>query len=149
MKELLSNSKHAYHLSEYLILENEDGAYEYMTWQPDEKTKKLSWIRGEAEILGDVLGLTRITSEGVEESMETPLEVNYEFDQLPKWDKTKYYCVIMLGQNAGILCYSETGSRVDENGEDYKTAGDILKEQGVVLLFEGAMGFESSQSHLA
>ena len=60
----------------YAILENKDGAYEYIAW--DFKTEKPSRIRGEAIILGEVLGLTSITSEGQGESIETLLELKYE-----------------------------------------------------------------------
>jgi hypothetical protein len=98
VRKLLTGDKHVYHMREYAIVENDNGTYEYVAW--DSKGGKLSWIRGEARILEDVLALTRITSEGEEETLKTIKEVRKELKKLPDWwGKTKYYCVV-LGQFA-------------------------------------------------
>ena len=53
--------------------------------------------------------MTSITSEGEEETIETQLELKYELNQLPNWEKTKYYGVIVGEQYGGQVNYCETG----------------------------------------
>ena len=131
MRKLLADDKHVYHMREYAVVENDDGTYEYVAW--DSKGEKLSWIRGEARILGEVLALTRITSEGEEETLKTMKEVRKELKKLPDWwGKTKYYCVV-LGQFAAMVKSCITGEPLEEEGEKYKIVQDILKNYGVVL----------------
>jgi hypothetical protein len=131
MKELLADKKHVYHLYEYAIMENEDGTYEYLAW--DSKSGNLSWIRGEAKILGDVLALTSITSDGEEQTLKTTEEVQKELERFPEWgDKTKFYCVI-LGQNASLVHYCETGEPLKQGTEDYKTLQQTFKNHGVIF----------------
>jgi hypothetical protein len=132
IKSFVDNER-VYHLQEYAIVENEDGAYEYVSW--DLKDDKLSWIRGRAVILGDVLGLTSITSEGEEESIETPLELKYELSQLPNWDKTKYYCVITQ-RYGGLVKYCATGKFVMKGEQEYKTVQEKLATCGVTISSE-------------
>jgi len=78
MKKLFPNKKRAWHLREFAVMETENEFYEYMAWQADKKTKELSWVRGEARILGDVLVLTSIMAEGREERVKTMKEVRKE-----------------------------------------------------------------------
>ncbi|MBE9581769.1 MAG: hypothetical protein IMF18_09135 [Proteobacteria bacterium] len=134
MTDFLAHKEHAYHLQEHAILENEDGTYEYMAW--DTKGEKLSWIRGQAKILGDVLGLTSITSQGEEETIETQLELKYELSQLPEWDKTKYYCVITQESLGGLLKYCGTGKFVMKGEQEYKAVQEKLKTYGVHISSE-------------
>jgi len=134
MRELLAREKTVYHLQEYAIVENKDGTYDYVAW--DSKSDKLSWIRGEAKILGDVLGLTSIMSEGKEDSIETLLEIKYELSQLPNWDKTKYYCVITLERHGGLVKYCDTGEFVKEGEHEYKTVQAELAVHGIAILSE-------------
>ena len=134
MKKLIDEKKAAYHLQEHLILENEDGTFEYMSWHMDPKTGKLSWIQGKAAMMNDALFLEGITSEGDEKAIETEMELKYELNQLPKWDNTKYYGVIVDGISAGRMQYSETGAPVQKNEEDYQELKNMLREHGVSLL---------------
>ena len=134
MIKLLADEKTVYHLQEHAIIENEDGAYEYVSW--DLKGDKPSWIRGGAIILEDVLGLVSIASEGEEEDIETQLELKYELGQLPDWDKTKYYCVITRAQYGSLLKYCDTGDFVKKGNKEYKTIQDRLAAHGVTLFSE-------------
>ena len=134
MTDFLADKERAYHLQEHAILENEDGTYEYMAW--DTKGEKLSWIRGQAKILGDVLGLTSITSEGEEETIETQLELKYELNQLPEWDKTTYYCVITQASLGGLLKYCGTGKFVMKGEQEHKAVQEKLKTYGVHISSE-------------
>jgi len=134
MKEHIGDKKAAYHLNEYVILEDEDGTYEYVSWDPDKKTGKLSWIRGIAVMLEDILCMTSITSDGDEEAFETEFELKIELEQLPKWDKTKYYGIVLQDANAGRFKYSEKGAIVQKDGEDYKALQETFKTQGITLL---------------
>jgi hypothetical protein len=129
MIKLFADEKTVYHLQEYAVVENEGGTYEYVAW--DSNDEKLSWIRGEARIFGDVLGLTSITSEGEEEGIETLLELKYELSQLPAWDKTRYYCVITQGRDWGLLKYCGTGQVVDKDTEEHKRVEENLETHGL------------------
>jgi hypothetical protein len=120
-----------YHLNEYAILENEDGTYEYIGW--DSKDEQVTWIRGEVRIFGDVLGLMNITSDGEEETMETLLEVKHELHQLPRWDKTKYHCVVVGGRSAALIKYCETGLPLEVEGGDYQEVKEMLTQYGLIL----------------
>jgi hypothetical protein len=131
MRKLFADKDFIYHLQEHAILENEDGTYEYVAW--DTKGEKLSWIQGQAIVIEDVLCLISLTSEGEEESIETPLELEYELNQLPKWDKTKYYCVVVGGQQAALLKYCETGEPLDEGENEYSVVKELLHKHGVRL----------------
>jgi hypothetical protein len=81
----------------------------------------------------DILALTRITSEGEEETLKTMQEVRKELKKLPDWwGKTKYYCVV-LGQFAAMVKSCITGEPLQEEGEEYKMVQDVLRRCGVVL----------------
>jgi len=134
MRKLLTDEKSVYHLQEHAIVEKDDGTYEYVSW--DSKRDKLSWIRGGAIILENVLGLTSITSEGEEKGIETQLELKYELGQLPAWDKTKYYCVITGAQYGSLLKYCDTGDFVKKGEQDYKMIQKKLAAHGVTLFSE-------------
>ncbi len=134
MRRLLEQEKTVYHLQEHAIVENEDGTYEYVAW--DSKSDKLSWIRGRAIILGDVLGLVSIASEGEEETIETPLELKYELSQLPPWNKTKYYCVITQARFGSLLKYCDTGNFVKKGEQEYQEVQKKLAAQGVTIFSE-------------
>jgi len=123
-----------YHLHEHAIIENEDGTYEYVSW--DFKDDKPSWIRGGAIILEGVLGLVSIASEGKEEEIDTDLELKYELGQLPVWDKTKYYCVITGAEYGSLLKYCDTGAFVKKGDKEYKIIQDRLAAHRVTLFSE-------------
>jgi hypothetical protein len=131
MRRLLPDDKQLYHLRDYAIVKNEDGTYEYVAWNIGGQT--LSWIRGEAKVLGDVLALTSIQSEGTEEAFKTMKEVRKELKKLPDWwGRTKYYCVV-LDQFASMVKYCTTGQSLEEEGEEFKAVQAKLRDHGVVL----------------
>lgn len=131
---VLADKEHVYHLHEFAVLESEAETYEYIGW--DAKGEKLSWSRGEASIVEDVFCLRNITSEGEEETMETPLEVKIELQQLRKWNKTKYYCVVIGGQEAALLKNCDSGELVDRDrdAEEYAVVQKMLETCGVTLV---------------
>jgi hypothetical protein len=131
MRRLLPDKGKVFHLHEHAIWESEDGTYEYMSW--DEKDDTLSWINGKAFIIGDVLCLAPILSDGEEEIFNSKLDVEFELNQRPKWDKTKYYCVIIVAQIAAMLQYCDTGEAVELGGDDYNTVKEMLREAGADL----------------
>ena len=131
MGDVLADKEHVYHLQEYAVLESEKGTYEYIGW--DDKRGKLSWTRGQATIVEDVFCLRNITSEGEEEKMETPLEVKVQLQQLPEWDKTKYYCVVIGEQRAALLKKCETGKLLERDAEEYNVVKRMLEGHGVAL----------------
>ncbi len=132
MKKLFADKKNVYRLREYAILEDEKRTYEYVAW--DDKSGKLSWIRGEAALAGDVLALTRIISEGEEETLKTMKEVRKELKKLPDWggDKSKFYCAV-VGPNACLLSDCVTGKTLKPDSEEFKSAQGTLREHGVIL----------------
>ncbi len=131
MRKLLPEKEKVFHLHEYAVWEGEDEFYGYMSW--DDKEDKLTWISGKGMILEDVLCLTSIASEGEEETFKTKLDVEFELNQLPKWDKTKYYCIIVGGEQAVLPQDCETGKRVKKGEEDYDTVKEMLEKHGVTL----------------
>jgi hypothetical protein len=136
MKELIPNPEKAYHLQQYAIMENEDGAYEYVGWDVDsglKKTEQLSWLKGRAAIVADILCLGSITSEGKEEEVETKLELDFQLRKLPRWDKSKYYCVVLGGRQASLLKSADTGDLIDSDAPEYAEAQEKLKQSGIEL----------------
>jgi hypothetical protein len=131
MTKLLAHKERAYHLQEYAIWQNEDGTYQYKAW--DSKDEKLSWITGKAKIVEDVICLMSITSEGQEESVETEFELKVELHQLPKWDKTKYYCVLLGEQEAALIKYCDSGKSLEIGQDDYNAAKEMLQKHGLEL----------------
>jgi hypothetical protein len=131
VEDLLADQEHVCNLQEYAILENDDGTYEYVTW--DARGEKLSWIRGQAAILEDVLCLRNITSEGKEERLDSPLEVKYELNQLPKWNKTKYYCVVIGEKQAALVKQCDTGELLDPDSKEYCAVRKMFEKFGVAL----------------
>jgi hypothetical protein len=131
MRTLLPDKEQVYHLQEYAVWRNENGTYEYMAW--DDKAEKLMWIRGGAMIVEDVLCLKSIESDGEEESMETKLDVRFELTQFPKWDRTKYCCVVLGEKVATLIQYCETGEPLKAEGEDYEAAKKMLAKNGILL----------------
>jgi hypothetical protein len=132
MRKLLPDKGNLFQLQEHAVWENEDGSYEYMAWDP--KPEKLSWISGKAIIVEDVLCLTRVVSEGEEENLQSPQDLASELSKLPKWDKTKYYCIIVGGTRATLIKYCETGEPLKAGEEDFKAAEEMLKKNGITLL---------------
>jgi hypothetical protein len=132
MRKLLVDKDNVFQLQEYAVWENEDGSNDYMTW--DTKPEKLSWISGKAVIIEDVLCLTVIASEGEEENFKSVQEVEFELNKLPKWDKTKYYCVVIGMTEATLIKYSATGTLLESKEEDFKAAKEMLQKNGVTLL---------------
>lgn len=122
-----------YHLQEYAILENKDGGYEYIAWDVDKKSGKLNWLRGPAVVLEDTLCLAGITSDGEEKTLETRLEIKVELEQLPEWDKTKFFCVVLNGGIASLLKYSGSGNFAKKGSQEYKMVLEILKKHGITL----------------
>jgi|GEM_PF-2602669 len=136
MKDLIPDREHAYHLQEYAILEHEDGTYEYVGWDADSKLKKtdeLSWIKGKAAIVGDILCLGSITSDGNEAEVGSKLELDYELRKLPQWGKSGYYCVVLGGRQASLLKSSDTGDLIDPDSPEYTKAQETLKKAGIDL----------------
>lgn len=134
MSNVFEGNDSMYHLHGYAIFENEDdGSLNYQAWDEDKETGKLSWIRGEAYILEDILALRGITSEGQEESAETLLELKVALTQLSDWDKTKYYGIVMDDNLAARMMYSQTGKPVQKTGEDYQEIKKTLQAYGVAL----------------
>ena len=129
MTKLLADKERAYHLQEYAIWQNEDGTYQYKAW--DSKDEKLSWITGAARIVEDVLCVMSITSEGEEEGIETEFELKVELHQLPKWDKTKYYCVVVAEQEAALIKYCDSGKSLEIGEDDYNAAKGMLLKHGL------------------
>jgi len=133
MKKRFPDRKMIYHLRDYAILENQDGSHEYVSWAVDKTTKKLAWISGRAIVMGDLLALTRITTEGEEEQFGDLKEVRRALKKLPDWwEKTKYYCVV-VGQFATTPCRCTTGTAIDETSEDFRRIQDVLRANRVVL----------------
>ena len=131
MRKLLPDDKQAYHLREYAIVDNDDGTHEYVSWNAS--GQEVSWIRGKAKVMGDVLALTSILSEGKEEAVKTMKEVRKELKKLPAWwVKTKYYCVV-LDRFASMVKYCTTGKSLEEEGEEFKKVQATLQSYGVVL----------------
>ena len=132
MRKLLPEKRKVFHVQEHAVWENEDGTYEYMTW--DTKPKKLSWISGRAVILEDVLCLTIVASEGEEKTFQSWQDIEFELNKLPKWDKTKYYCVVIGGTQATLIKHCETGTPLKGEEEDFRAAALMLEKHGVELL---------------
>jgi hypothetical protein len=59
--------------------------------------------------------------------------VDFELNQLPKWDKTKYYCAIIAGEFAALPQYCETGKPLTKGEEDYNAVKEMLEKHGAVL----------------
>ena len=133
MIETLHDKQTTYYLQNYAILKNEDNTYEYVCWDPDRKTGDFSWIRGNAAVLEDILCFGSIISDGKEETVETRLELDYELQKFPKWDKTKFFCVVLGGSQASLLKFCDTGDFAKKGTEEYKTAQETLKKHKVNL----------------
>ena len=131
MRKLLTDKENVFHLQEYAVWRNENGTWEYMAW--DDKGGNLIWIGGGAMIVEDVFCLLSIESDGEEENVETKLDVEFELNQLAKWEKTKYYCVVLGRQLATLIQYCETGKPVKPEDEDYQAAKKMLAKHGVML----------------
>lgn len=131
MRKLLPEKEKVFHLHEYAIWKEEDPFYGYMSW--DAKDDKLTWVSGRGMILEDVLCLTSIASSGEEETFKTKLDVEFELNQLPKWDQTKYYCIILGGELAVLPQYCETGEPVKTGEEDYDTVREMLRQHRATL----------------
>jgi hypothetical protein len=131
MRRLLPEEKNIYRLQDYAIIQREDGKYEYVAWEEDKATGALTWIRGIAVIVEEALCLASITSDGKEENIDSRLELKYELGQLPVWEKTKYYCVV-LGGMASLMKYSGTGNALKPGSQEFKMAQDMLKKYGIV-----------------
>jgi hypothetical protein len=136
MEKFFAEEGTVYRLQEYAILEKGDGVFEYKAWPKTPRSDKLTWIRGFAVPVEDYLCLTSIQTEGDEEDIETELELKVELEQLPEWDKTKFFCVVVAGIEASLLKYCGTGNLVKKGSEEYKIAQEKLKEQGLKLLGE-------------
>jgi hypothetical protein len=133
MLDKLTEAMSVYHLQEYAILENDGGILEYVTWEINKSNKKLSWIKGQAIILNNILCITGITSEGEEESVRTEQEVDNQLDEFQKWDKTKYYCVVLSSGQASLPRYCSTGQYVKKGTEEYSALQQMFGEKGVSL----------------
>ena len=131
MRKLLAHKARVYHLQDYAIWHNEDGTYQYKAW--DAKGEKLSWISGQARIIEDDFCLMSITFEGQEESIETEFELKVELHGLPKWDKTKYYCVVVRVQQAALIKYCNIGKSLEIGQGDNNAAREMLQKHGLVL----------------
>jgi hypothetical protein len=134
MKRRFADKKSACRLRELAILENHDGTYEYMQWHKDKKTGRLSWIKGNARILGDVLALESITAEGAEESFQTVKETRKALKKLPAWQGiTNYYCVL-IGRQASLINHCASGKPLDKNDQEFVKQKAAFRQHGIVLL---------------
>jgi len=131
MRRLLPDQETVYRLQQYAIIPQEDGKLEYVAWEPNRKTGELSWIKGPAVIVEDTLCLASITSEGKEENMDSVLELKYELQQLPEFDKAKYFCVVVQGQ-ACLLKYCGTGNPLKQGSQEFKMTQEMLQKHGLV-----------------
>jgi len=132
MRRLLPNEKNLYHLQEYAIVQKDDTNYEYVAWEADKQTDELSWIRGIAVVVEDILCLAMINADGKEEEMDSMLELNYELGQLPEWDKTKYYCVVVAASLASLAKYCGTGNPLKPGSQEFKKVQEMLERNGIV-----------------
>lgn len=133
IKDLLSRNT-AYRLQEYVIIQNNDGEYEYFAW--DFKGEKPTWIKGQTRIIDDVLGLCSITDDGEETEIDNLFELNVELGNLPEWEKTKYVCAVLATQQAVLPRYCGTGKPVKHGGEEFKNLSELLAKHGVQLMKE-------------
>ena len=132
MRKLLLEKETVFHLQEHAVWENDDGSYEYRSW--DSKSEALTWLSGIAIVVENLLCLTVPRSEGEEESIKSIQEVEFELNRLPKWDKTKYYCVLVLGGKvAALIKHCDTGEPLEAGEKDYNTAKMMLEKLGVEL----------------
>ncbi|MES0363783.1 MAG: hypothetical protein ABUK14_07515 [Desulfobacteria bacterium] len=129
MKELLADKKYVHHLGTYAFWAGEAGNIEYATCSLSLKSQNLLLLRGQAWKLGDVLGLGR--EEEKRETTDSMEEIQKELERYPMWDKTKYYCSVYDYVMLGLLYYCESSEPVNEEGEDYRTAQEILRHYGV------------------
>ena len=134
MHELFSDKGHVYRLHEYVILESHDGTYEFITW--DFEGEQPLWMRGQAEILGDVLGLADFTSHGEEKTVKNRFVLTRELHRLPEWNKTTFYCALMSDRKASLIHYCRTDVPLRERGKDYPMVKDMLKQHGVEVVEE-------------
>jgi len=133
MQKFFSEEGTTFRLQDYTILEKKDGTYQYKGWSKDTKTGKLTWITGEAVPVEDILCLTSIQADGEEQDIETELELKVKLEELPEWEKTKYFCVVVIGTEASLLKYCGTGNFVKKESQEYKTAHEKLKKRGINL----------------
>ena len=131
MRRLLPNDKTVYSLQEYAIVHVEDEKFEYVAWDDKKETDGLLWIRGPAVIVEDFLCLISITADGEEENVDSRLELKYELGQLPEWDKTKYYCVVLGGNIATLMKYCGTGNPIKKGSQEFKNAQEMLQKNGI------------------
>jgi hypothetical protein len=131
MRKLLPDKEKVFHLHEYAVWEGEDEFYGYMTW--NDKGEVLTYVTGKGMIIEDVLCFASIASEGDEATFKTKPDVDFELNQLPKWDKTKYYCAIIAGEFAALPQYCETGKPLKKGEEDYNAVKEMLEKHGAVL----------------
>jgi hypothetical protein len=129
MKELLADKQYVYHLGTYAIWTDKDGNIEYATSLLPWRSRNLLLLRGQAWKFGDVLGLGREEEE--RETTDSMEEIQTELERHPRWEKTKYYCLVHDYVMLGLIYYCESSEPVDEEGEDYRTAQDILRHYGI------------------
>ena len=132
MRKLLLEKDKVFHLQEHAVWKNDDGSYNYMSW--DSKPEKLTWVSGIAIVVENLLCLTVPQSEGEEESMQSIQEVEFELNKLPNWDKTKYYCVLVLGGSiAALIKHCDTGEPLEAGEKDYISLERLLEKFGTTL----------------
>jgi hypothetical protein len=132
MLKSLRDKKDVFHLQEHAVWRREDGIYEYMSW--DTRREKLTWISGIALVVEDILCLTVPQSEGEEESVPSRLDLEFELSKLPKWDKTKYYCVLVIGgRQAALVQRCENGQPLKAGEEDFNKVKEMLAKHDVAF----------------
>ncbi|MEE9566496.1 MAG: hypothetical protein V3W17_03260 [Desulfobacteria bacterium] len=129
MKEFLTDKEDVKHLPGYAIWTNEDGGHEHVTVVPRWKSRNLVLVRGLAWKLGDVLGLGEQEEE--RETTDSAEQIWTELEKHPTWNRTKYYCFIYDYITLGFVYYCESSQRVNEAGEDYRAAEEILRHYGI------------------
>jgi len=134
LKKRFADKKSAYRLRDYAILEDREGQFEYIKWTQDPKTKKLSWVRGRARPMGDVLALTSIISEEDEKEFRTLKEVRKALKRLPDWwNKTTYHCVL-VGRQACLVNHCVSGKPLEEDSKETARIESLLRQWGISLL---------------
>jgi len=129
MKKFLADKEYVHHLNVYVIWAHEDGNLEYVTSLLPWKSQNLLLLRGQAWKFGDVLGLGREEEE--RETTDSIEEIQTELERHPRWDKTKYYCLVDDYVMLGLMYYCESSEPVSEESEDYQTAKEILRHYGI------------------
>jgi hypothetical protein len=129
MKGFLADKEYVHHLGAYAIWADEAGNLEYVTSLLPWKSPNLLLLRGPAWKFGDVLGLGREQEE--RETSDSIEEIRMELERHPRWDKTKYYCLVHDYVMLGLIYSCDSLEPINEEGADYQSAKEILRHYGI------------------